>query len=79
MTHTPRRANLRSRRDAAKLVFIAGVSDEIRNKLIPAFLARVAGPDLSPAEARLTLTAVQALALGWAAFEANPAAGEVMR
>lgn len=74
-----KRANLRTRRDAAKLISIAGVSDEIRNELVPAFLSRASGPDLSPTQARVILTAIQALAVGWAVFEANPATSEVAR
>ena len=72
-------ARLRTRRDAAKFFSTAGVSDEVKSDLIPALLARVSGPDLSPSEARLILTAIQALALGWAIFESNPATSEVMR
>jgi TetR/AcrR family transcriptional regulator, tetracycline repressor protein len=74
-----KRANLRTRRDAAKLISIAGVSDEIRNDLVPALLSRVTGSDMTLVQARHTLTAIQALAVGWAVFEANPATSEVMR
>ncbi len=74
-----KRANLRTKRDAARLISVAGVSDEIRTELVPALLARTSGPDLTPAQARLILTAIQALAVGWAVFEANPATSEVMR
>lgn len=74
-----KRANLRSSKDASKLIAIAGVSDEIRTELVPALLARVADDSITTFQARKTLTAIQALAVGWATFEANPATSEVMR
>ncbi len=66
-------------RDASKLISTAGVSIEVRSELVPALLKRIAVGDLSPAHARRTLTAIQALTLGWSIFEANPATIEVMR
>lgn|GEM_PF-698496 len=72
------RANQRSTKDAAKLISIAGVSEEIRTELVPALLDRVA-QEMSPVQARKALTAIQALTLGWSIFEANPATSEVMR
>lgn len=73
------RRNQRTIRDAAKLITVAGVSDEIRTELIPALLDRIARDGLTPAQARKALTAIQALTLGWSIFEANPATSEVMR
>lgn len=72
------RASQRSKRDASKLISIAGVSEEIRTELVPALLARIA-QDMTPVQARKALTAIQALTLGWSIFEANPATNEVMR
>ncbi|MBN8830430.1 MAG: TetR family transcriptional regulator [Sphingomonadales bacterium] len=72
------RANQRTTRDAAKLISIAGVSEEIRTELVPALLDRIA-KEMTPIQARKALTAIQALTLGWSVFEANPATSEVMR
>lgn len=66
-------------RDAAKLMSMAGVSEQIRTVLVPDLLARIAGQDISPSQARTYLTAIQALSLGWSIFESNPATSEVMR
>lgn len=67
------RRNLSLRKDATKLISIAGVTDEIRNELVPALMAQVADQDMSLTQARKIVTAIQALTLGWATFEANPA------
>lgn len=72
------RANQRTTRDAAKLISIAGVSEEIRTELIPALLERIA-EEMTPIQARKALTAIQALTLGWSIFEANPATSGVMQ
>ena len=66
-------------RDAAKLISMAGVSDEVRTILVPGLLARVADRDITASQARNYLTAIQSLSLGWAIFESNPATSEVMR
>jgi TetR/AcrR family transcriptional regulator, tetracycline repressor protein len=73
------RKNLGLRHDATKLISVAGVSEEIRNELVPALLARVARKDMSLSQARNTVTAIQSLTLGWATFEANPATIHFMR
>jgi hypothetical protein len=73
------RANLHTRRDAAKLISIAGVSEEIRDKLVPALIVRLTDGGMTPLYARQMLTAIQALALGWSVLEDNPARNEVMR
>jgi len=75
------RSTLRSVRDAAKLTSVGGVSESLRTELIPELLNRVTATGMSPLEARQALTAIEALALGWALFEgsANAAVGEVMR
>jgi len=75
------RSTLRSIRDGAKLTSVGGVSETLRTELIPELLGRVTAGGISPLEARQALTAIEALALGWALFEGsgNPAVGEVMR
>ncbi len=73
------RLNQRTIRDASKLITVAGVSDEIRNQLVPALLDRIAQDGLTPSQARKALTAIQALTLGWSIFESNPATSDVMR
>jgi len=75
------RLTLRSVRDAAKLTSVGGVSESLRTELIPELLGRITVAGIAPLDARQALTAIEALALGWALFEGsgNPAVGEVMR
>lgn len=72
-------AQQRRVRDAAKLISTAMVSKEIRTELVPELLTCIAVGDITHAHARRTLTAIQALTLGWSIFEANPATSEVIR